>query len=98
MLIYEVTVRLQHSDEEAFRGFMVEAHIPDILSTGCFDHVSFQRLADQHFRTHYYALQQEDLDRYLTTFAPQFRKDFIQQFPGETQVERQVWQVVQTWT
>ncbi len=98
MLVYEVTVRLQHSDEDAFRGFMVEAHIPDIVATGCFDQVSFQRLGEKHFRTQYQALHQEDLDRYLTQHAPQFREDFIKHFPSETQVERQVWTIEQTWS
>lgn len=81
MLVYEVTVRLQHSDEDAFRGFMIEAHIPDIVATGCFDQVSFQRLGEKHFRTQYQALNQEDLDRYLTQHAPNFVKTSSSTFP-----------------
>ena len=69
-----------------------------LMPNSAFKEISKRYFGEKHFRTQYQALHQEDLDRYLTQHAPQFREDFLKHFPGETQVERQVWTIEQTWS
>ena len=36
MILYNVTIKIDHSVEEDWLQWMQEKHIPDVLATGCF--------------------------------------------------------------
>jgi hypothetical protein len=61
---YEVTLEYSPSTASALERWMRNAHIPDMLATGCFSAIHFAR-ADGRFRTVYAAATRQLLDRYL---------------------------------
>lgn len=46
MIVYNVTVKVQHSIADAFMKWMREKHIPDIIKTGCFTHAMIYHLME----------------------------------------------------
>lgn len=97
MIFYEVSVKLPTSQAQKFESYMRDRHIPEIWATQCFVQIHFAQIEENHFRTCYQAQSLADYERYLAQFATAMRTDFMQHFPQDCQVERQVWRGVQTW-
>jgi hypothetical protein len=55
---------------------------PDIVATGCFRRIRFERASSSRFRTRYEAGTEADLERYLHEHAPRLRTDFQAHFPA----------------
>ena len=96
MIHYEVTLECSAVMARAVERWMRTAHIPDMLATGCFSAVHFDRAEDR-FRTVYEAATQQLLDRYLDEHAAGMREAFRRQFPDGVVVSREVWEHVQAW-
>jgi hypothetical protein len=96
MVIYEVTAAVEIELAEAYELFMSEQHIPDLLKTGCFTSVSFERSTPGRYRIRYAAPTRESLDRYLSEHAPRLRKDFIDQFPEGADLSREEWTLIKS--
>lgn len=97
MVTYEVSVELEPYLADGFQRYMVLKHIPEILATGCFTAIAFERSAPGKFRTRYQAAVQEDLDRYLEQHTQRFREDFLRHFPDGIAVRRETWESVERW-
>ena len=97
MLRYEVTVAVFEDLREAFKRYFVTKHIPEILATGCFLDIRFERADSGAFRTVYHAATRADLDRYLGTHAAHFRADFASHFPEGVTPSRENWTEIQAW-
>jgi hypothetical protein len=82
---------------EAFEHYMRGKHIPEILATGCFCTVEFQRASPTRFRASYCAASQAELDRYLAGHTAHFRADFLDHFPEGAVPHREVWTVREAW-
>ncbi|HJV21195.1 MAG TPA: DUF4286 family protein [Holophagaceae bacterium] len=95
MTTYEVQVETPADAAEAFEAYMRRKHIPEILATGCFTDIAFERASPTKFRTRYQARAKADLDRYLLDHAPAFRLDFLKHFPEGCAVQRELWESVQ---
>ncbi len=95
MLTYEVQVEVPSDITEAFEAYMRRKHIPEILASGCFVDITFERSTTNRYRTRYQAMRQADLDRYLLDHAPGFRTDFIEHFPDGLTVQRELWESLQ---
>lgn len=95
MFTYEVQVEVPADTAEAFEAYMRRKHIPEILATGCFTDITFERASGTRFRTRYRALRKQDLDRYLLDHAPGFRTDFLEHFPEGLSVQRELWEALQ---
>lgn len=96
-ILYEVMVHLQIADEDSFCGYMMDVHVPEVYGTGCFERVSFQKLAPKIYRTMAQAISQDHLTRYLEKHAPFLREDFNKHFPTEKQVTREEWTIQKQW-
>ncbi|MBX3297526.1 MAG: DUF4286 family protein [Acidobacteria bacterium] len=90
-MLYEVTVTVDASIEEAFLSYMTGRHIPDVLATGCFIEAFFVTDEVGRYRTTYVAADRSDLNRYFSEFAEGLRDDFVGHFPSGVTVERQIW-------
>ncbi|HJW09723.1 MAG TPA: DUF4286 family protein [Holophagaceae bacterium] len=97
MVAYEVTVEVRADLAEAFERYMRTKHIPEILATGCFARIHFERAAPTRFRSRYEAASQGDLDRYLAQHTARFREDFMAHFPEGCMPSREVWSALETW-
>jgi hypothetical protein len=98
MLLYEVSIQASADVAEAFESFMINKHVPDVLSSGCFVRAIFTRIGGGGFRMSYATPDQATLDRYLADFAPDLRADVLAHFPTGLQFERHVWSVIREWT
>ena len=97
MLTYEVTLEVMTAPTTSVERYMVDKHIPEIFSTGCFQAIVFETSEDGRFRTRYSAASEEDLNRYIRDHAPHFREDFLANFPSGVIVTRQIWRALASW-
>lgn len=80
MILYNVTVQVDPSIEEAWLIWMKEEHIPDVMSTGLFTANRFWRLLDLDeasgptYAAQYIAGSREDYNKYIELFASEMRK------------------------
>lgn len=98
MLRYEVTVVVREELHSRFEAYFIGKHIPEILATGCFVDIRFERSEAGAYRTVYHAATRADLDRYLALHAAAFRADFADHFPGGVTPSREHWTEVAAWT
>jgi hypothetical protein len=97
MITYEVNVEVEPYLADGFQRYMVLKHIPEILATGCFVTIAFERSTSHRFRTRYQATDQESLDRYLQDHTERFREDFLRHFPAGMTVRRETWESLERW-
>ena len=97
MIVYEVTLDAEPALVDALERYMRATHIPQILATGCFAAIRFERATPSRFRTRYGAATRADLDRYLAEHTAHFRADFAAHFPTGVRASREIWEEVQAW-
>lgn len=97
MIRYEVTVAVHPDLAAEFESYFVAKHIPEILATGCFLDIRFERADSGAYRTVYHSANRGDLDRYLAEHAARFRADFLRHFPDGVTPSRENWTEIRTW-
>jgi hypothetical protein len=97
MILYEVTLQVEPGLAPRIEAYMRGGHIPEILATGCFRRIRFDRASAARFRTSYEADSQTDLDRYLKDHAPRLRAEFQADFPTGVTVTREIWTAQEVW-
>jgi Domain of unknown function (DUF4286) len=95
---YEVTLEVDPDRVGEMEGYMRTEHIPEILRTGCFSRITFERSDSGRFRTRYEAASQEALDAYFRDHAERLRQDFRGRFPQGVVPSREVWTEVERWS
>jgi hypothetical protein len=98
MIAYEVRVEVREDMLEAFEFYMRRKHLREILATGCFQAIRFERAEARVFRTRYEAASRADLDRYLKDHAAHFRADFMVHCPEGCSVTREALETVETFS
>lgn len=98
MIAYEVRVEVREDMAEAFETYMRRKHLREILATGCFQLIRFERAEAGVFRTRYEAVSRADLDRYLAHHAAHFRADFMVHCPEGCVVTREVLATVESFS
>ncbi len=98
MVIYEVRVKVREDMVGAFDFYMRRKHLREILATGCFKAIRFERNEDGVFRSRYEAATHADLDRYLKQHAPHFRADFMTHISEGCEVTREVLETIETFS
>ena len=97
MVRYEVVVDVAPALAESFERYMRTKHIPEILATGCFDEIRFERGDGGRFRTAYAAAARAGVERYLAEHTAAFRADFQAHFPEGVAAAREVWTELEAW-
>ncbi len=97
-VLYEVTVEVPERVAADFVEYMMDRHIGEVIATGCFRGATFVTAGEGHFRTTYEAASRDDLERYLREHADSLRRDFLERFPHEVRVSREVWIELRRWT
>jgi hypothetical protein len=100
MIVYNVTVKTEHSITSAWLDWMKEEHIPDIIATGCFTHAQILRLLEvdeSDGPTHavqYYAESRALYNRYIERFSDIMRNKAMEKWGNKFIAFRSVMQVV----
>ncbi len=80
MLIYNVTIKVDHSIAKEWLVWLREEHIPDVLQTGCFTHASIYHLVEADdpegitYAVQYHASTLAAYERYIAEYANAMRK------------------------
>jgi len=100
MIIYNVTVNVDHDVAEDWLNWMIDIHIPDVLNTGMFQDYSILRLIDDEksggitYAIQYRAQNMAMYERYKEEFAPALQADAMQKFAGKFVAFRTLLEVV----
>jgi len=100
MIIYNVTIKVNHSIAAAWLTWLKDEHIPDVTGTGCFSHATILHLieADDEegitYAVQYHAENKDLYNLYLEKFADTMRKRGIEKWGNQFIAYRTVMQVV----
>jgi hypothetical protein len=100
MIIYNVTLKVEHAIAAAFIQWMKEVHIPDIINTGCFTHGLIFHLmeADDEdgitYAVQYHAKDFSYYKKYIEQFAGEMRKQVTDKWGNQFIAFRTVMQAV----
>jgi hypothetical protein len=97
MMNYEITALVDADFVESYERYMIDAHIPDLMATGCFIDVKFTRSLPGRYRVLYFARDRDALDEYFRVHAARLRGDFAEHFPAGIEVSRENWDVLGSW-
>lgn len=81
MIVYNVTIKVEHSIAHDWQVWMQQAHIPMLLQTNCFVDAKLFRLLEQDdtdgptFCAQYYAPSRTQYDEYIDKYAAQMRAE-----------------------
>ena len=80
-VLYNVTVKVEHSVVKEWKEYMIQNHILDVMNTGCFLEFKLTQLKylDETdgitFAIQYIAKNQDQLDKYQREFAMELQRD-----------------------
>jgi len=86
MIIYNVTININHDVHDEWLKWMQQSHIPEVMSTGLFTESKMLRLiGDEDSGGTTYAIQytcasMDDYDKYRLEFAPALQKQTQEKF------------------
>ncbi|WNJ15979.1 DUF4286 family protein [Pontibacter sp. G13] len=102
MKIYSVSVSVLKDVEPAWKVWMQETHIPEMMATGFFSRYLMMRLlepiVDESMVTYsiqYWCEAQSDLDDYLEKAAPAMQEDHNNRFPNQFVAFRTILEPIQ---
>ncbi|MEP0368686.1 MAG: DUF4286 family protein [Cyclobacteriaceae bacterium] len=89
MIIYNVTVNIDHEIFEEWLAWMKDTHIPDVMATGCFESHKILRLLNESpdvegltFAIQYFAPDMKTLNTYAAQHQPALQQE-VQKRYGE---------------
>jgi hypothetical protein len=100
MIIYNVTVKVEHGIAASWLNWLKVEHIPDIIATGCFTHASVARLIETDdtegptYAVQYHAESKALYNRYISQFADEMRKKAFDKWGDQFIAFRSVMEVV----
>lgn len=100
MLIYNVTVKVDHSIAEVWLHWLQKEHIPDIMTTECFTHAVILRILETDesegitYAVQYHAKHKDLYFRYLEKHADGLRKKGLDKWGNKFIAFRTIMEVV----
>lgn len=100
MIIYNVTVNIDHEVHDEWVAWMRDVHIPDIMATGFFVENRFAKVLlsqDEGGATYsiqYLCKSMSDLQKYQGAHAPRLQADHTKKFEGKFVAFRTVLETV----
>lgn len=80
MIIYNVTIKVDHSISEEWLNWLRDEHIPEVINTGCFTKATILRLLEIDesdgltYAVQYHAESKALYNRYIREFADELRR------------------------
>ena len=100
MIIYNVTIKVDHSIAEEWMSWLKNEHIPDLIATGCFTHATILHLLEADdtegitYAVQYHAESKALYNRYIENFSEMMRKKATDKWGDKFIAFRSVMQVV----
>lgn len=100
MIIYNVTIKVEHSIAENWLTWLKEVHIPEMISTGCFTNATILRLLETDetegptYAIQYHAASNDLYNKYIESFSDEMRKKGADKWGNRVIAFRSVMQVV----
>ena len=99
MIIYNITVSIDHEVQEEWLQWMKEVHIPDVMSTGLFIENKILRVLNVDdtgatFSIQYTALNMQDYERYQQEHAPRLQAEHTSRYKDRFVAFRTLLEVV----
>ena len=100
MIIYNVTIKVQHAIAVNWLNWLQEEHIPDMINTGCFTHACVLRLLEVDdtegptYAIQYHSKSDVLYNLYLEKYAGKMRKEGTDKWGNQFIAFRTVMEVV----
>lgn len=99
MIIYNVTVNIDHSVHDEWLQWMKEKHIPDVLATGCFLENKICKIHAESeggisYSIQYLCKDMPTYELYRDKFAPALQKDHSEKYAGKFAAFRTILEVI----
>lgn len=100
MILYNVTVKVNHGIHDEWRRWMLETHIPEVMATGLFTEYQFSQLLEVDdadgptYAIQYLAPSREAYQVYQSHFAPRLQAAHRERFQDQCLSFRSVLKVV----
>lgn len=101
MIIYNVTVNIDEEVASSWLKYMVERHIPDVMSTGCFEKYVLcnllTRQSDEDGLTYtiqYYCENMEKYNLYSEKYSPALQQEHSALYGGKFVAFRSLMEVI----
>jgi len=100
MIIYNVTIKVELHIAEGWLQWLLDEHIPDVMSTKCFKEYKVVRLLEVDesegptYAVQYYADSKSDYNRYMEIHAQDMRKRSFEKWGEQFIAFRSVMEVV----
>ncbi len=99
MIVYNVTIQVDHDIEKEWLAWMNSVHIPDVLATGCFLEGRISRLmVDDEtgitFSIQYTLENMQKLEEYQEKYAEKLQKEHAERYKDKFVAFRTVMEVV----
>jgi hypothetical protein len=100
MVIYNVTLSIDAAVSSDWLAWMRQTHIVEIMKTGCFMECRISKVNGEEEGGHtysvmYLAKDQNDLDRYNTSYAQAMQKSHAELFAGKFAAFRTTLEVIE---
>jgi len=99
-ILYNVTVIIDDSVLEDWKQWMIEIHIPDVMSTGAFETYQMQKVLTEGseggttFAIQYLAPSREEFERYEIQHASRLQEDHQKRYNGKFGAFRTLMEVI----
>ena len=89
MILYNVTVGIDLDVEEEWLVWMMKSHIPEVMATNMFKDfevykiISEEKEGTSSYSIQYFAESMDEIQNYLTNFAPDLVKKHMEKFQNK---------------
>lgn len=100
MVLYTVYLEVAKARVEEWHAWMADAHVPEVLETGCFHNAWMCRDKDTDSETHtgyrilYLARSAQAFETYQSEHASALKQDHIDRYGGDVRARRDILDVV----
>lgn len=101
MLIYNVTIKVDWSIHDEWVKWMLNEHLPEMVSTGCFTNSKLMRLLETDetegptYAAQYFAKNRSDYNRYITDHSAAVRKKYNDKWGDRVVAFRTLMQIIE---
>jgi len=99
-ILYNVTVIIDDRVLEEWKSWMIETHIPQVMSTGAFESYQMQKVLTEGseggttFAIQYLASSMDEYERYQMQHAPRLQEEHQQRYQGQFGAFRTLMEVI----
>lgn len=100
MILYNITIKIEHDSHLAWKKWMQETHIPDVMETGMFLEYRMCRLLGMDdedgvtYAIQYYSTDMATYEQYQEQHAVRLQADVTEKFKGKYVAFRTLLEVV----